>query len=112
VNLEHSYARASGLSTLRKRGELMTKVRDLGINAIPVDPAVMRPPEIGPDGAVVVPMIACPDSTCMAMSAWKCTEVSPALQADDRPQAPGFTPDAIVQLKQQLQERIGKQLVN
>lgn len=103
----------------------MPKVRDLGINVIP---ATMRPPEIGPGG-----VIACPDNTCLATN--RCTpptaQCEPHSEHEPRPPhcaetshcagqsnppyvhyAGGFTPDAIVQLKQQLHDRIGKQLVN
>jgi hypothetical protein len=91
----------------------MPVVRDLGINAIPVLPVVVPSPESGPAAGLVRPVLACPDTTCMEVTLWRCTP--PTGLPVDPPSAyyaGGFTPDAVVQLKQQLQDRIGKQLVN
>jgi hypothetical protein len=99
----------------------MPKIRDLGINVIPV---IMRLPELGPGGG----MLACPPpSDCGAT--FKCTEVSPACEPHSGAERPphcaaqshcadhsyppkayyagGFTPDAVAQLRQQLRDQIG-----
>jgi len=115
----------------------MAKIRDLGINVIPV---TMRPLEIGPgaaqhrDGTLPFGYFACYESSqcvkcecpngssaeesscnpsggdCMAASG---KEECPGQGASAKPRkyyAGAFTDDAVTQLKRQLRTRIGKEL--
>ena len=108
----------------------MPRIRDLGISHIP---ATMRPPEIGPGGAFDLP--AAPDAAFpMYLTCTACTDatnvcpnscvgntgcptntcVCPDSCVDSQPgregyQLGGLTGEAIIQLKQHLQDRIGTQ---
>lgn len=98
----------------------MPKIRDLGISVIP---ATMRPPEIGPGscGATVTCQVTqpcyetCPSDTgqCLPSGRPKCEPKSNCPDKSHKKtagQAGGLTPGAIIQLKQQLQDRIGTNL--
>jgi hypothetical protein len=99
----------------------MPKIRDLGINVIP---ATMRPPEIGPGGCgptittcqLTIPCAeTCPSDTqqCLPSGRPRCTPKSNCAEKSHGKYASeggGLTPGAIIQLKQQLQDRIGTQL--
>jgi len=84
----------------------MLKIRDLGINVIPV---TMRPPEIGPGGAIVQIDRATP--TCSETCGESCDPTGQCLPScDGASRAPrhraGFTDDAIAQLRQQLRNQV------
>jgi len=83
----------------------MPKIRDLGINVIPM---TMRPPEIGRGGGYQLGA-DCANScegtfTCPEPSLPNCV---PSCAPSSHPRrAGGLTPDAIAQLKQQLQNQL------
>lgn len=111
----------------------MPKIRDLGINVIP---ATMRPPEIGPGGGfdlAAAPAVGyqiyltetCQEATCPESSGQCVPSVGappptcaatppdpPHLEGGYRYDVGGLTHDAIVQLKQHLQDLIGTELQN
>ena len=92
----------------------MPKIRDLGINVIPV---TMRPPEIGPGGGYDMAMGAgdgtcnnntlCNEETCNPSG--QCVPSCDGASAARGYEARGFGDEAISQLRQQLQNRIDQQ---
>ena len=90
----------------------MPKIRDLGINVIPV---TMRPPEIGLGG---FDMAAGPAAdgpgTCVQETDCDLETCDPSGQCvpscDEASKAPrharGFSPDAVAELKQQMQQHL------
>lgn len=96
----------------------MLKIRDLGINVIP---ATMRPPEIGNGGAFDMQMCG-----CSPVQSKECVPQPSGCPAPSRPcaatpQCPapsakydvgGLPHDAVVQLRQQVQDRIGAEFQN
>jgi hypothetical protein len=89
----------------------MPKIRDLGINVIPV---TMRPPEIGPGGGyemqdtgTCVNETICNQETCNPSG--QCVPSCDRASVEKGYEAHGFGYEAIAQLKQQLQNRIDQQ---
>jgi hypothetical protein len=109
----------------------MPKIRDLGINTIPI---TMRPPEIGPGGGLYAcddhshadQTSACGEASCggdededetSGCSEASCVgeeqSVCPDASCKPKPPSPpghhhsAFNPDAIAQLRQQLEIHIG-----
>jgi hypothetical protein len=88
----------------------MLKIRDLGINVIPV---TMRPPEIGPGGAIAQIDRATPP-TCGGGTETCGDSCDPSGQCvpscDDASRAPryrsGFTDGAVAQLRRQLRNQV------
>ena len=85
----------------------MPKIRDLGINVIPV---TMRPPEIGPGGGYDMADETCGNNTLCNQET--CNPSGQCVPSCDRAsaapgyEARGFGDEAISQLRQQLQNRI------
>ena len=83
----------------------MLKIRDLGINVIPV---TMRPPEIGPGGAIV----RNDPGTCMSETCGQSCDPSgqcvPSCEgASNAPRHhTGFSSDAVAQLRSQLRNQL------
>ncbi len=111
----------------------MPRIRDLGISQLP---ATMRPPEIGPGGAFDMPAApdaafpmfltcqppsedtcpnscvgstGCPDVSCRPPSCPDPSCPDASRQSESYRQLGGLTHEAIIQLRQQLQDRIGAQ---
>ena len=85
----------------------MIKIRDLGINVIPV---TMRPPEIGPGGGIVQNEPGtCVNETC-GDSCDPSGQCVPS--CDEASRAPGhhmgFSSDGAAQLRHQLRNQLGK----
>ena len=84
----------------------MPKIRDLGINVIPV---TMRPLEIGPGTAFDL-NAACRGETCTQSSGQCVPTCKPpsvcAANTSKKYEAAGFTDGAIAQLRQQLYDSI------
>jgi len=107
----------------------MVKIRDLGINFIP---QTMRPPEIGAGGGLDMPGAAAthriyvtdcrpvsgqcvPHSDCAATPP-HCGELTPECQVGTQVangyHVAGLSEEAAAQLRQQMKERISKELEN
>lgn len=82
----------------------MPKIRDLGINVIPV---TMRPPEIGLGGGYV---LANDPPTCDTNESCDPSgQCEPSCEESGAPRgAGGLGPEAIAQLRHQLRNRIGR----
>jgi hypothetical protein len=85
----------------------MPKIRDLGINVIPV---TMRPPEIGLGGGydMAVDTGTCNlETNCNNESCNPSGQCVPSCEgASSAPRGAGFSSDAIAQLKQQLRQQL------
>lgn len=83
----------------------MTRIRDLGVNVIP---APIHRPQEPPQ----IPYWACEECACNNTERGQTScEISGILQEDPQTIG-GFTPDAIAQIRQQLQSRTVEHLVN
>jgi hypothetical protein len=80
----------------------MIKIRDLGINVIPV---TMRPPEIGPGGAVVQNDPGTCSNTC-GESCDPSGQCVPSCDGASAAPRAGFTSDAAAQLRRQLRNQL------
>jgi hypothetical protein len=85
----------------------MPKIRDLGINVIPV---TMRPPEIGPGGGYDMAADTCNSETnCLEETCNPSGQCIPSCEQGSRApgyRTAGFSDGAVAQLRQQMQNRL------